>query len=301
MNTQEPTKFFRESLKGFNKDDVTAFIKKLSRDYTENEEKYKERIAGLTAANKAKDDELEETVARLTESNKVALRSNEEAFLKERDFQFQELKKKNAELEKQAESMKLLVKSSAADMDKYKDDANKLLGEVRSKDAEIIELKKSAEEARESGGAGSEMFNELSAQIAELSAGNEKLRAEKDAVIADLENRIEQGKEKFENEQKMYESITADLGSTIYSARKSAEDITAKALAEAEDIIARANAKKLATLEENEKNNAQFREKYDFIKNEHEKIIGHFRHITEKYSSKLLEIGDAINNISEKV
>ena len=58
MNLDENTGLFRESFKGFNKDDVAAFIQKLSKDYADNEEKYKERIAKLTEENNAKSEEL---------------------------------------------------------------------------------------------------------------------------------------------------------------------------------------------------------------------------------------------------
>ena len=47
MNLGENNNFFRESFRGFNKDDVAEYIAKLSKDYAANEEKYKEHITKL--------------------------------------------------------------------------------------------------------------------------------------------------------------------------------------------------------------------------------------------------------------
>ena len=69
MNLGENSNFFRESFRGFNKDDVAEYIAKLSKDYTANEEKYKEHIAKLNAELKAKTDSigaLEADIERLT-------------------------------------------------------------------------------------------------------------------------------------------------------------------------------------------------------------------------------------------
>jgi chromosome segregation ATPase len=342
MNLEENTKFFRESFKGFNKDDVAAFIQKLSKDYADNEEKFKERIAKLTAENKAKTEEIEHLAA----GSAAALSESEESMKQEAEQLSIRLNEKIAE----TEALNQSLKSSAADVDKYKDDVNKLLSEVRSKDAEIIELKKNAENpensggetenlkikytellkinedlkykledsaktAKESHGENVETVNELSAQIAGLSAELEEIKsekdeslrnldavtAEKDVIIEDLNNQLEQNKARIEDEQKIYENITADLGSIIYSAKKSAEDIIAKAKNESEDIISRANIKKLAILEENERNIDQFKEKYNFIKSEHEKIIEGFKSLSANYSASLIDVKEAIENISKNI
>lgn len=331
MNLDENTSFFRESFKGFNKDDVAAFIQKLSKDYSDNEEKYKDKIAKLTADNNAKTEEIANAAA----ANAAVLREAEKAA--------QQLKRQLGDKDAEIENLNAQLKSSAADADKYKDDANTLLSEVRSKDAEIIELKKnvavsessgdeietlkikytellknneelkykleeSAKAVKESRGANTETVNELSAQVAELSAMNEKIKNEKDVVILekdiiieDLTNQLEQNRVKIEDEQKIYENVTAELGSIVYSAKKSAEELTANAKSEADDIVARANMKRLAILEENEKNLAQFREKYNFIKQEHDKIIESFNLISGQYSAKLLEMQGKIENISNNI
>ena len=309
MNLDENTSFFRESFKGFNKDDVAAFIQKLSKDYADNEEKYKEKIARLTSENNAKIREIENLAAGSDFTEQLSVQLNE----------------KNAEIE----NLSILLKTSTADADNYKDDVNNLINEIRLKDAEILELKKTAsasetsgeetanlktknaelakinedltyrlEEAakliRESRGANSETLNELSTQSAELSAKikelkseNEELiyekdkaqraldsvKAEKDFIIKDLRGQLEQNKtSNVEDEQKIYENVTADLGSIIYSAKKTAEDIVARAKSEAESIIEQANIKKRTIFENNEQQFVKLRETYNFLKTEHEKV-----------------------------
>ena len=295
MKIEENNNPFRESLKGFNKNDVVSYIQRLSRDYGNKEDKYKDDISKLTL-----------------------------------------------------------------DVDKYKDDVNKLLGEVRSKDAEIIELKKSAEldsaldaeiealklecaELRKNNeelqlqnaelqskldesakmitgasDANSQVINELRKQIAELSETIQQKNAvirekdetidrkdaiidEKNTIIEDLQSKRVYDHIQSADEQKIYENVMSKLGSVVYSAEKSAEEITAKAKSEAEDIIARANMKKLAVLEENNKINAEFKAKYDFMKAEHEKITESFKLMSEQYSAKLLEMNAKINNISKSI
>jgi cell division septum initiation protein DivIVA len=326
MNLEENTSLFRESFKGFNKDDVAAFIQKLSKDYTENEEKYKDKILKLTEENNAKIQEIKNLNA-----GSAAISETEEKLKEKIGLLSAELGELTAETEK----LNNLLKTSAADADKYKEDANKLLSEVRSKDAEIIELKKSGSgsESAESEqiikdlqDANAETVNGLSEQVAELSAkieiiNGEKddalrsidaVKAEKDIIIEDLSNQLEQNKAKVDDEKKIYENITADLGSIIYSAKKTAEDMVEKATAdtndmyekaksEADDIITRANIKKMSIIEENERNIAQFKEKYNLIKTEHEKVMESFNALSEKYSANLLETAIAIESISNSI
>lgn len=345
MNADENMSFFRESFKGFNKDDVVAFIQKLSKDYSDNEEKYKEKITNLIAENKLKTEEAAAAAAALQEAETKLRRESE-----------QHANKKTAEiaeLKKEIERLNQSLEASSANVDKYKDDVNKLLKEVRSKETEIIELQKNTAAFEASGsssgeienlkikytdvlknneelkykldeaakiikemrGSNTETVNELSNQVAELSKTIEKIKNEKeeavrgidaikeerDKAIEALKNQFEQNKSKVEDEQKIYENITAELGSIVYSAKKSAEEITAKAAAEAEDIIARANMKKLAIIEENEKNIARFKNTYGIIKQEHEKMMTAFNIISENYSSKLLEIKSEIDNVSANI
>ena len=339
MNLDENIGLFRNSLNGFNKDDVTMFIKKLSKDYADNEHKYKERIAKLMEEDSTKAQELKNRSADLADAAQAVQKLQKEveelsAGLNSRNDAMQELNDR--------------LNASSAQADKYKDDANKLLSELRAKDAEIIELKKSASMAesagadsvagelesltdklgraeqalKESQDASSDIIDELSRRVEQLSATAEKSgreNAEKDALIEardaeikDLTSRLEQSQTKTDDEQKIYENITADLGVIIYSAKKSAEDILTKAAAESEellakakseadDIITRANMKKLATLEENERSIAQFTEKYNFIRAEHDKLTEGFNALSGEYSAGLLEIAAALEGISSKI
>ena len=299
MNLDENTSLFRGSIKGFNKDDVAAFIQKLSRDYAENEVKYKERILALTEENKAKSLEIENLSA---ESLK-------------KDVSDISISEKNSEIE----LLNNLLKTATADADKYKDDVNKLLSELRSKEAEIIELKKLALVTESSADAEISAKSGLSEQVAELSLKLEDIKIEKETlalenqiIIEDLKNQLEQNRAKVEDEQKMYENIAAELGAIIYSAKKTAEDVgskaksdadelLAKAKSEADDIIARANMRKLALFEETERSTAQLKEKYNYIKAEHNKVIEGFGSITGAYAESLAGIKEAIDNISDNI
>ncbi|MCL2100002.1 MAG: hypothetical protein FWH24_06165 [Oscillospiraceae bacterium] len=313
MNLDENTSFFRESFKGFNKDDVAAFIQKLSKDYADNEEKYKERINKLTNENNAKIKEIEDLITKSSSTDRIS----------------EQLYEKNTEIE----NLNNLLKTSTSEVDKYKEDANKLLSEVRAKDAEIIELKKAASVSENSGSKNESEFNAkieelkkekdnvlqaannaLKEKDATLQTANNALKEkdaalqntgallkEKDAIISELRNRLENNKATTEDEQKIYETVTADLGNIIYSAKKTAEDIIEKAKGDAAEVIEQANLQKHKILENNERNFAKLKETYAFIKTEHNKIIENFNAFTSKYSSALLETKNIIDNIGNNI
>jgi hypothetical protein len=115
-----------------------------------------------------------------------------------------------------------------------------------------------------------------------------------------------------QNEKKTYESIAAELGGIIYTANKEKEEIIAKANGDAleiiarakkdsEDLISRANMRRLSILEENEKTVAEFKEKYQYIKKEHDTITVKFRDMADKYSLRLSEISDMIANVGVNI
>ncbi|MCL2158431.1 MAG: hypothetical protein FWH48_03380, partial [Oscillospiraceae bacterium] len=147
MNVSESNNFFRESFRGFNKDDVAEYIAKLSRDYTANEEKYKEHIARLTAELKAKNEETTNVGELASELNeKDAIISNLQAQL---DLANLALKDEPGEKDAQAEQIEAYQQT-------------------------IDALSKELDELRESESKnGIEELNQLSFQLAE--AESEKL------------------------------------------------------------------------------------------------------------------------------
>jgi cell division septum initiation protein DivIVA len=210
--------FFRESFRGFNKDDVAEYIAKLSKDYTASEEKYKEHIAKLTSelAAKTTDPEIPASVTEEIENYK-----------------------------------KLLANSSE--------------------------------------------------KISVLSGENEELKKQ-----------VAQGRDALSDEQKMYESVTSDLGSIIYSAKKTAEDITEKAKSEAEGIVYTAKLRADSILEEaNAKSEAvnaacaasmdTLMEKCGFVKKEHAEMSRKYKELSEIYSLRLSEVENTINIICDSV
>ncbi|MCL2774286.1 MAG: hypothetical protein FWD71_13175 [Oscillospiraceae bacterium] len=412
MNLEENNNFFRESFKGFNKDDVAAFIAKLSKDYSENEEKYKEHIAKLTADNKTKADELNKLYLDRENysQNTDSLISSEELEDIEKKYK-EDLDKLAADVREKDDMINSLMQSLkdvSASEKKYREEMNKLIDEVNEKNDIIENLKQavaaanansqnilpavssvssvssiSAEEIdalkekytevlrineelkykieenerklRDAGNISPDMVNQLSAQLsiseseklfllgllkkitvslginanlenaskvshipenvikeiedkidilARFKEKSVQLEIERENLIAernDLKDRVEKYKVSAPNEQKMYEAVTAELGGIVYSAKKSAEDIVTRAKGEAEDIIARANMKRLSLLEENEKNIAEFKEKYQLIKREHLNVVAKYKEMSDRYSLRLAEVEEAIENISNSI
>ncbi|MCL1792450.1 MAG: DivIVA domain-containing protein [Oscillospiraceae bacterium] len=349
MNVSENNNFFRESFRGFNKDDVAEYIAKLSKDYAANEEKYKEHIAKLTAEIKAKNEEL---ITYAPEpADRFELSEIEDGYkseigkltgeLGEKDgtigvlqLQIETLKRECVDLEKEAASLRtgaqkedsetvnqLSFQLAGAESEKMylfnlikkfisileiesakgknldfaaniSDIAPKsvISQEAESKLAELVEIKKQAGELGAINAGLKEKIAALEAEMLEFKT--KPSESEGPIVLSD--------------EQKMYESITADLGGIIYSAKKTAEEITAKAKADAENIldqakfeaestVAGASVKRDAVIEENKKNMKEFKGKYEFIKKVHADMLQKYEEISGDYASRLSEIRDTIN------
>jgi len=377
MNLGENNNFFRESFRGFNKDDVAEYIAKLVRDYGANEERYKEYIAKLTMELKTKTDELSnftpETENRTAQLQfQLQLEEIEQKHKDEISRLVNELNEKDttiSNLQIQLESNKTTVSEGldASEILKYQELIVNLSKEIERLKEEIE--KSESVQADQSAQSNilvlNETINQLSIQMAEceseklyllnmlkkimyvleiesvkdrnieyalnisdiapktiisdeIDAGlltviklKEKLSA-LESENADLKIKVEEKLVVLTDEQKIYESITADLGGVIYSAKKTAEDINAKAVAEAENIIVNAKseaesiignayAKKETVLEENRKNMAEFKRKYGFIKKEYEDMMQKYKEITENYMLHMADIEGIINIIYDKV
>lgn len=419
MNLEENNNFFRESFKGFNKDDVAAFIAKLSKDYSENEDKYKEHIAKLTADNRAKAEEINKLNYELTSrGDYTGTSAPPEGYISPEQLEAieqkykDELDKLSAEIyekDQMINNFMQSLKDVSASEKRYREEMNNLIDEINEKNDIIEELRKSAsapvsapiplitseeidslkekykevllvneelqrkieeneKKLREAASINPDMANQLSAQLAiseseklflisllkkiadslgvasvifenvtktsqipeyalqdienkiavlsqykDKSSELEKERENFILEINDLKQRLELEKEKAErqqpvvmsasapSEQKMYEAITAELGGVVYSAKKSAEEMVAKAKNESEDIINRANMKRLSILEDHERHLAGFREKYQAIKTEHETIVVKYKEMTERYTMRLSEIEESIDAICKNI
>ena len=348
MNLSENNNFFRESFRGFNKDDVAEYIAKLSKDYAANEERYKEHIAKLTAEVKAKTDELTaftpdppelEALAGLESEYKGEIgRLTGELEEKDKTISDLQLQTENwrqqcGDLEKEArnlrggqkgdseavnqlsfqlagtESEKMylfnLIKKFILTLDiecakgknidyaaNISDIAPKsvISQEIEAGLAGLVDSQKQSRELDAANAALKEKIAGLEADIAEFKARP----AETESAIV------------LSDEQKIYESITADLGGIIYSAKKTAEDITAKAKADADNMLDQAKfeaeatvsgaaVKRDAVIEENKKNMKEFKEKYEFIRKVHADMVQKYEEVSEDYTSHLAEIRDTIN------
>ena len=159
MNLEENNNFFRESFKGFNKDDVAAFIAKLSNDYTENEKKYKEHIAKLTVDNKAKTDEINRLNAELADLSRRGGSSlsnyapPSEGYISpehlgeiERKYK-EELDKLSTEIYEKDQRINNFTRSLtdvSESEKKYREEMNNLIDEIHEKNTLIEELRKSS-------------------------------------------------------------------------------------------------------------------------------------------------------------
>jgi len=135
-----------------------------------------------------------------------------------------------------------------------------------------------------------------------------EIAAELEAENAALKEKAEKQPPVYSDEQEIYKNIMLKLGDTVYSANKSAEDIIAKAKEtsdniigkandEASEIVGGANSKKVGIIEESKKIMADFKEKYDFIKQEHAGMVQTYKEISGKYTLRLSELEDTINII----
>ena len=369
MNLGENNNFFRESFRGFNKDDVAEYIAKLSNDYDVNVERYKEHIAKLTLELKAKTDEINnyapamedrtgqlnqferfdeiqqnhrEEISRLVEelNEKDAIISNLQGRLEldgdpsadilnsDEIVKYQELiSNLSREIEQlkeesdKSESYQTDRPEQSGPYDQFdlSESVNQLsfqLAECESEKLFLFNLIKKfiyaldIESARDKDieyaanisdiAPKTVIAEEIDSGLRSLVESKEKT-AELESENAELKTKAEENQTAVSDEQKIYESITADLGGIIYSAKKSAEEINAKATAEAEDIIGRATAeaeaiigssyeRKEAVLKENVRNMAEFREKFGFIKTEYEEMIQKYKEISENYALHLSEI-----------
>ena len=371
MNLGESNNFFRESFRGFNKDDVAEYIVKLNKDYSANEEKYKAIIVKLTAEVKAKTEELETLGAGSEQRPEIPLDEIEQKYKEEINRLVNELNEKDVKIiNLQAVGEQVSAEkdfNAPAEVSELKEEIERYKETIANLSKEIEELKENFKqtESQNTAELESKTINQLSFQLAECeseklflfnllkkfvfilnieSARNKnieniavlsdigskanvsgEIESELNALIqlkvqiaaleaenAEYKNIIDNNQAVRSSEQQMYESITADLGGIIYSAKKSAEEILTKAREDSENIINNANSEandiienakinKAAIIEEKNKIMADFKEKYELIKSEYETMVQNYKDISGRYASQLSELENAINNIYNTV
>ncbi|MCL2095623.1 MAG: DivIVA domain-containing protein [Oscillospiraceae bacterium] len=237
MDTGENLNYFRESFRGFNRDDVAEYIAKLSKDYAQNESGYKEQIAKLQA--------------------------------------------QVTELNNKAENQK-------------PPDISRELEEIRTLKENLDLLNSKNEKLKEN----------LDLSELENSELKEKLRR----LEEQLKEAQSQSRSEISGEEEIYKSVMEKLAQTVYSANKSAEDVIEKAELEASGIIAKAeqeafgitakaNQKRESVDEDCKEKTLKLRQKYAFVKSEHEKLYNKYMEISEIYASGLSQTGSALDII----
>lgn len=133
MNLGDNSNFFRESFRGFNKDDVAEYIAKLSRDYTANEEKYKEHIMKLIAELKVKTDEIVKLESELNSQAAAVTDSSS-------DETEQRFKDEISVLTKDLNGKDEVINTANEIIQQNNDEINRLTRELNEKDAAINAL-----------------------------------------------------------------------------------------------------------------------------------------------------------------
>jgi len=166
MNLGENNQFFRESFRGFNKDDVAEYIAKLSKDYTANEEKYKEHIAKLTAEIKAKTDEIDDFSSE-KENRMVAVDEIEQKYKDEINRLANELNDKNIEINNMQSGIASGEFTESEEIAKYQEIITNLSSEIEQLKIEKDESDKQEFAQYDQSGEISETVTQLSFQLAE--------------------------------------------------------------------------------------------------------------------------------------
>ena len=268
-NFDNSSKYFRESFKGFNKDDVIQFVTKLIKEYSESEETYKEEIAKSTEAVIKKSEEiveLEKTINTLKANSQD--KTNEEELnnqiaslndqLKDSDNKLREAetKLKNAgtkvpegmenrvkEAETRYNATKLKLREVEITLQDAENDKQFLLDVIKKFELETgVRVREVCDEqslAAQKVSFENNMIDmaEASKSIIALEASIAALKKEKEEmnrINIELHNQADNFSVK---EEKVYAKITAELGNVIYSANRTAEDIMNKATTDAENIM----------------------------------------------------------------
>jgi len=337
MNMGENTNFFRESFRGFNKDDVAEYIAKLSKDYAASEEKYKEHIAKLTAELKSRLDGITDPGYEYTPSDTETFDLNEieQKYKDEINDLTNDLNEKDEKINALQEKLNAAADSGAPPADAADSETvNQLSFQLAASESEKLYvfnlLKKCVSALDIESARGKDIMGaanisdiapkttiagEIEASLGKLVGCREKaadLESENAKLKENLEESYRRNESALATEEEMYKRIMAKLGETVYSANKSADETIAKAQGEAGEIIERAEteaaeivdkaiAKKDAFAEECRRKTAEIRGKYGFIKEEHEKMHQKYIEISENYELNLSEIESTINVIYDSV
>ena len=275
-NFGNSSKYFRESLKGFNKDDVIQFVTKMMKEYSDAEDKYKEDLAASEA-----------TIIKKTEEAAILKRKLDTSAvdMKKKTDDFNVVQKKYTILCEEYEKQRALVAAMPTDAEnseelrKQIDNLNAMLDE---RETEKLSMSEAAEEA-------DRKIMSLEEEIFALKKENEEL--------IEIKNKVN---DLTANEEKIYEKITAELGNVIYSANRTAENIIEKATAEAEDIMNKANLKRTAFFEEYENDVSKLRENLEAVKESYRNISEKFKISYESFSVELFKVEQTLEEIYDK-
>ena len=317
-NFESNSKYFRESFRGFNKDDVIKFVSSMIKEYSENEEKYKEEISESTAnlikrteeANNAKKeiDNMKKEVETL--KSDIQVKANDVAAIE----------KKYKVLLEEYDQQRALVDTLPADiqnneeLNKQIEELNKKINESEAEKIFLLDVIKKFE--LETGVRTADICSEESLKNKKVTFENNMIdMAEANKKIAALEEEIsvvrkeneelhelrDKADELAAEEERIYEKITGELGNVIYSAKQTAENVVAKATAEAEDIMAKAIMKRTIFFEEYEKDVMKLKEKFRKMQEDYRVVVEKYKNSYDVFSSELIILEEIVSEIYDKI
>lgn len=330
VNLGDGSKYFRESFRGFNREDVINFVTKMIKEYSENEEKYREVIAETTANLTKKTEEMEKLTKEL---------ENLKADLRKKALSVNEIQEKYSKLHEEYKRSKAAVESMLSTSEETQKDTSEIEEKLNSQVSDLSQQLGKGEAEKtflldvikkfelETGLRISDICDRESLESQTISFENNMIDMEEarkkieafEREIAAVRKENEElnelrakSAETPQEEQKIYEAITSDLGNVIYTAKKTAENIVgtanseaesimSKATSDAEDIMNQANMKRTLFFEEYERDVFKLKEKYRELKDRYAKIMEIFKDSYETYSLELLDVENDIENIYNKL
>ena len=316
------SKYFRESFKGFNKEDVIQFMTKMIKEYSDTEEKYKEELSEAVSNIIKKTEEAEnlkkekDKYQRETAALKVDIQK--------KTSEFTTLSKEYTALSKEYEQQRTVIDAFPVDAD----NAEELRGNIEKLSAELKENEENYESDKtflldiikkfelETGLRTSDVCSSEALKNKKITFENNMIdMAEARRKITALEEEIvkikkeneelleikKQASELSSDEEKIYEKITSELGNVIYSAKRTAENIVEKATSESEDIMNNANIKRTIFFEEYEKDVYKIKENLKEIQEIYKTTAEKFQSSYDIFFAELTEVEKSMNGIYDKI
>ena len=276
MNSNAGAKAFRESFRGFNKEDVAAYIKELSGTYSEKLEEYKQ-------INKKLEDEIEKINGSLLENSR-SQNTELERLISDNKQMDSDINRLNAEIGQLKSESEL----KAAEADCLKAEIESLNDEKRLKDLEInrlnAELQTKSEEIKR-------LADKL--ELLDTGFGKSDPQEKKSAPILPLPK--EDPEESYISKENLYKSASLNLGKVLLTAENTAEELVAEAKVKAEKIIALAKEEAAFINQKIREKTARIDSRREDIRIENQRLLTKFKISFDDYIARITHHADEID------